>query len=414
MKSEVSTNHASLSTEQPLMQNQRFLLLWFASICSAFAFPMYVLAEQWYVVKALHASYLLGWVMMATALPRVIFMLLGGVFADQWSNSKMMAVTSLCRSILLIGMLGLLFFHSLNFSWLFVFAILFGLLDAFFWPASESIIPHLVSNEQIVRANSILQTTQQLSLIIAPIIGGWIIYKFQFVGIFIACALLLLISSGFAFRIQEDEKEVHEKNNLRMELLEGYRYIKNSPFLLGLLAILIVVNFFISGPISMGIPLIVDQLLHGDSLALSYLRSAFGMGSLLGAILVGILNIRSKRGPLLFSILLLIGFFILLLGEINWLWQGMILLLLIGVGSILINIPLVSMIQEGTETSKMGRVMSLVMTISIGLMPLSYALCSSLLSSGMTIGYLLVGASCLVILFTCFAIWKFREVRQLD
>jgi DHA3 family macrolide efflux protein-like MFS transporter len=374
---------------------------------------MYLLAEQWYVVQSLHAATSLGWVMMMTALPRVLFMIYGGAIADRYPASTIMFVTNLSRALLLLAIIGLLSVGQLRLSILLIFALLFGILDAFFWPASESMIPSIVTKEQITRANAVIQSTNQFSLIIGPIFAGFFLMTFKFYSVFAVCACCLLFASLFTalIKIQRDPVE-QRKKTMGKELIEGFSYIKQSAFFVVLLGVLIVVNFFISGPISLGIPLIVDRLLHGDAFILSYLQSAFGCGALIGAIIIGLLNVRKKRGYLLLIVLLAISVLCILLSMITVVWQGIVLLFIIGIGSTFINIPLVSMIQENVDSDKMGRVMGLVMTFTIGLLPLSYALCSILLMVGLTIQHILFLSGGIVIFYSLFVSWKFSEIRN--
>lgn len=411
MKPEVQPS----SSAAKLMKNHHFLFLWLASLCSGFALPMYLLAEQWYVVKGLQLQAYLGWVMMATTLPRVILMLFGGVVADRFSQSKVMLTTNLARAFLLLVMIALLWNQQLSFWVLFIFAILFGIIDAFFWPASESIIPVLVEKEQIVTANSCVQTTNQLSTMLGPLLAGLILHQFDFITIFACCAGILLLASGFVMRICE-QKEDEETESLPVfeRITEGIQYVKRAPFLLQLFSVLIIVNFFISGPVAIGIPLIANEVLHGNSLDLSYLQSAFGLGAIAGAVLVGVCNFQKKRGKILCLALSAISLLVFLLGTITTTWIGSLLLLLIGIMTTLINIPLISMIQETVAVDKMGRVMSLVMTLSIGLLPFSYASCSSLLLLGLSVQQIFFLSGLVVGLYTLFIIWRFSSIQNLD
>lgn len=412
MKPEISDTQ--LPTKN-LLGNKNFLLLWIASIFSSFAFPMYLLAEQWYVVKVLNLPNDLGWIMMATALPRVLFMVGGGVIADRFSCNKVMFITNISRAILIFGIMILLWWDQLTFTNLLIFAICFGILDAFFWPASESMIPNIVEENQITRANAFLQMTNQLSLIFGPTLAGFVIYQFAFYGVFTACIIALILSSFLVWWIHHPKfRETPISQGSWEEFREGLKYMKKSTFLGTLLSIIVVVNFFVAGPVVVGIPLIADLILKGNSVALSSLQSSFGFGTLVGAVIVGMLNIKKRRGIMLCVYLLLLGFLLLGLGIIQALWQGILLLSIIGIGTAFVNIPLISMIQEQVDTEKMGRVMSFVMVSSLGLLPLSFASCSTLLSLGVSISQLLVSTGVIVTLIaTMILIWG-KAIRTVD
>ena len=60
---------------------------------------------------------------------------------------------------------------------------------AFYWPTSQSLIPSLVSKEQLTRANSLIQTTQQFSVVVGPILAGWILVYGSYEGLFFYSAV---------------------------------------------------------------------------------------------------------------------------------------------------------------------------------------------------------------------------------
>ncbi len=78
---------------------------------------------------------------MVTMIPRVLLMTVGGVWADRFKRSKIMVVSSFMRCLLIFIMITLLHLYLLNLWSLLVFALLFGILDSFFSPANQSLLP---------------------------------------------------------------------------------------------------------------------------------------------------------------------------------------------------------------------------------------------------------------------------------
>ncbi|WP_143594927.1 MFS transporter [Terribacillus saccharophilus] len=85
-----------------LLQNHNYRMLLVSSIFSSFSISMYLLIEQWYVVNELNVPKLVGAVLLATTLPRVIFMFVGGMLADRLRNSRIIFFSLLSRSILML------------------------------------------------------------------------------------------------------------------------------------------------------------------------------------------------------------------------------------------------------------------------------------------------------------------------
>ncbi|PFN00489.1 MFS transporter [Bacillus cereus] len=400
-------------TSMSLFKNRAFLFLWLSSTSSFLALSIYLFAEQWYVIRALGQESALGIVMMVTLIPRVLLMTVGGVWADRFKRSKIMLVSSFTRCLLVFVMITLLHLHLLNLWSLLFFALLFGILDAFFSPANQSLLPLLVPKEMLTRSNSFIQTSNQVAMFAGPMIGGWIITVSSFSVLFLFVACFLLITSALTLCIKEKNPSPSSKQaSTKQELLEGFQYVWNMPFLKSLLFILMTINVLFFGPLLMGIPLLASEVLHGKAVEVSFLQSSYQGGMLGGALLIGLLNIRKNRGLSILILISFLGIFLSLLGQMYVLWQGILLLVMMGFMSSMINVPLVSIIQENSETDKLGRVMSFVNASSNGLVPLSYAFVSICLTFGTSISNILLCCGLLITILSILFITKYKIVRD--
>lgn len=184
------------------------------------------------------------------------------------------------------------------------------------------------------------------------------------------------------------------------------------PFLKSILFILMTINVLFFGPLLMGIPLLASEVLHGKAVEVSFLQSSYQGGMLGGALLIGLLNIRKNRGLSILILISFLGIFLSLLGQMYVLWQGILLLVMMGFMSSMINVPLVSIIQENCESDKLGRVMSFVNASSNGLVPLSYAFVSICLTFGTSISNILLCCGLLISILSILFITKDKIVRN--
>ncbi|SMO94615.1 MFS transporter [Melghirimyces algeriensis] len=402
-------------SQQPLMRNRKFLYLWLASMVSSMTVSMYLLAEEWYVVQALDLRASLGIVMMVTSIPRVLFMALGGVVADRMSRSRIMFVSEFSRGLLIAAMIGLLVIGNLDIVWLTLFALFFGVLDAFFWPASQSLLPSIVSKDQLMRANSVMQTTQQVSFLLGPVISGFVIANLSYEGVFGLCAILLLTGSLFVIKVKDQPEQSDEQGeSIWIEMMGGFHYVKQTSYLMILLFAAAIVNFLFSGPIMLGIPLMVKEMLHQGAVELSFLQSSFAGGALLGSVMIGVINFRRKRGLLVVGALCTFGIWLGLLSQVSQLWQGILLLLVSGICSSMTNLPLISLVQENSDPAKIGRVMSLISMTSMGLLPLSFGFYSLILSLHIPLTIIWLYSGLLLLAVSGFFFLKSKPVRILD
>ncbi|AVK85118.1 multidrug ABC transporter permease [Lysinibacillus sp. B2A1] len=398
-----------------LLKNRSFIFLWLSSTTSFVALSSYLFAEQWYIITVLKMESALGIVLMITMIFRVLFMTVGGVWADRYRRSRIMLVSSLIRCVIVIVMIFFLQMSILEIWSLIGFAILFGIVDAFFSPANTSLLPLLVPNSLITKANSFIQSSNQIAMFSGPMIGGLILSKGSFSLLFSIIAAFLFMTFLFSYCIGEQKKQAPSNNSsTKGELLDGLKYVWNMSFLKNMLIILIIVNFFFFGPLQMGIPLIINNVLHGEALHLSFLQSSYQGGMLAGAVTVGIVNFRKKRGLSILIIINVLGICLSLLGYIHFLWQGIFLLSIMGILSSIINVSLISIIQEKSQEDKIGRVMSLVNAFSNGLVPLSYAFVSIALVMELTISSIMLYCGCLIICISLLYIFKPNVIKSVD
>ncbi len=186
---------SSDSAKASLIRNRTFMFFLASIIFTSLTTPMYMLIESWYVVDYLNMPTMLGIVLMVTAIPRVLLMTVGGVLSDRFSKTKIMFFSDFMRFILLISMAVLFTIGQLTFGVLLAFAAIFGILEAFYWPASSSIIPTLVAPEQLRTANSLNVIIQQLGMFAGPAAAGLVLTFGSFQLSFITLGILLLIGA---------------------------------------------------------------------------------------------------------------------------------------------------------------------------------------------------------------------------
>nr|WP_259547559.1 MFS transporter [Heyndrickxia oleronia] len=415
MSLEAKIEYKDRSMVRSLYSNKSFILLLVVSITSGLSFSIYLLTETWYVINELNQQPWLGIVLMATTLPRVLFMSIGGVYADKWNRTNIMFFSLLTRGLLLISMAIVLYFSLLNIYTLLIFATIFGLLDAFFVPANQSLLPQIISKEQLMRGNSILQTTNQAVLIIGPIIGGLLIETVSYPYIFPIVAFSLITTSIIIKLIKNKNiSKQNQKQSSYKDFVEGIHYVKTSTIILSLMCVSIILNFFIAGPGSMAIPVIANDVLHGTALHLSALEISIAIGMIVGAFLIGIINPKRKRGYIVLGQLLFLGIAMVFLSLVTTLWQGVLIFILIGLGITAGDIPIKSMIQEKTDPQKLGRVMGLMSTASSGLIPLSFGVTSLAISLNISISHILLVCGICVLCFFLIILLLSKKLRSVD
>jgi MFS family permease len=378
-----------MSSACRLLRNRNFLLTWFCSIAEGIALAVLTLSTTWYVVDVLQMKSRLGWVMIAGSVPRLLLMTAGGVFADRMRKAHIMTLTFGIR-VIIVGMGALLFWQgAMSLVIMLISGVLFSIVDAFFWPARDALMPSIVDDADLPRANSIMQATNWICMTVAPVLGGVLLSLLPFQAIYLFIAFLLAAGAMLISQVHERNTTHGTHQALLHEMRDGFQFVFANPALRTLLLIYVVANFLFVGPVNLGPPIIASEHPTIGPAGLSYMLSGFGFGMLSGFATMMMFPPKRKR---LFQILLVItleGILLAVIGRTANLWLLVILQFSMGFCIACNNVPMLSLIQEVTERDKLGRVMSIASMSSMGLSPISYAMVSALLSAGASIGIIM-------------------------
>ncbi|AGE80804.1 TPA: MFS transporter [Bacillus thuringiensis] len=413
---ELQQNKTALEgSGKPLLKNTNFLFLWAATLFSSFALAFFTFSQTWYIAKTLNLEASLGVVFVALSVPRLIFMIVGGAVADKFPKKNIMFYSNIIRAILVATILTWFIVGDVTLYTFALFALFFGLADAFFWSADGSILPELVEKSRLTQANSLTQMTNQASVILGPVLGGILIKFTNYETIFSITILLLIVAAILVQKIQFTMPEQKDTDKgMFTSIKEGILYVKESPFLSTFLICSAFLNLFLIGPMQVGFPLFVKNVLHGDSLQFSYLEASVGGGMAIGAIIVGLKNINRRRGLFCIIMMLLSGVFFLAINFSTVLWQALLAGMFYGITIAMAIVPLMAMIQSTVKEEMMGRVMSLLMLSSMGFIPLSYAFTSLALAMGIPIVTVMKSGAIAVIVFVLFVAIRVPVVRKFD
>ena len=399
-------------TPKNVLQNLNFRLLWIGEGISLLGDQFYMIALPWLVLSLTGNALAVGTVMAMAGIPRALFMLVGGALTDHFTPRKLMINSNLARMIL-TGLLGTLVMTNLIQLWmLYLSALFFGFVDAFFFPAQTSIVPKLVNKNQLQQGNALIQGTAQLSLFVGPILAGgmiaWLDGGAAHSASGIAFALALdslsflasILTLGLMRLEQADVRLEKAEGGVLASIREGLLYVWNEATLKTVFPIVMGLNILINGPFAVGIPVIARTRFPEGAAAFGLILSVFGGGALLGTVLAGVLPKPSNKllGTLSLSVISLMGIGLAVIGFAPTMYIAAAAALGMGIANGYANIMLITWLQQKVAPEMMGRIMSLVMFAAVGLNPVSTALAGALIGLNATV--LLFCAGTLMTLFT--------------
>jgi MFS family permease len=174
-------------------------------------------------------------IILSLALPMTILGPVSGVFADRWERKHIMIVSDLARGLVIFC---LIFADQLWHVYTLMF--LLGLFSAAFSPAKNGKLKEIVPDCHMQQATSISSVIENGTKIIGPALGGFLLTIWDFDVIFMADSLTFFLSALLLVMIpanqsKKDLKNVNEapvKNQFFKEMIEGFSFIKNIPFIL--------------------------------------------------------------------------------------------------------------------------------------------------------------------------------------
>jgi MFS family permease len=400
----------SSDARHPLF-NREFRYLWMGNTISGCGDQFFLVALPWLILQLTGSGAVLGGIMMVQAIPRAALMLIGGAVTDRVSPRKIMILTAAARTLLVATLAAFVWTHHVAVSQLYVLSFFFGVADAFAAPAAQTLLPSLVAPAQLPAANALSQGTQQIAMLAVPAPAGIIIAAFGVASAFSidAVSFLFIIAALLMLRDPPRVESAAPRSNIVHSILEGLRYVKNDVALRTLLLVASVLNFCIAGPLSVGLAFLAKSE-FGSPTAYGLLMSSVAAGSLVGLLLAAARKQR-KRGWLLLVVSVVVGICTASIGLLGQLWSLLPILFLMSASAGFLNVHLLAWFQQRVDRAMLGRVMSVLMFASLGLMPLSLA------AAGVAIQWSLrgmfAGAGVLVLAVACIAALQ-RPVREID
>ena len=352
----------------------------------------------------------LGFVLAARSLPQVLFLLVGGIWADRLRRNRVMVASNIASGASQGGIAILLLSGHAQIWQLIVLAAVNGLSAAFFFPAAVGIVPQTVPQRMLQSANSYLSLGSNASFIGGAALGGLIVAATSpGVGVavdagsfFLAAVFLALIRLPATLRM--------EASNFLAELAVGWREFTSRAWLWA-----IVLQFGFVNAIQLG-----TQGVLGPAIAKEHLGGAAAWGLILtaesiGLILGGLILLRLRPRRMLLAAtlgyLLTVPFLLGLAGPVP-LVALVVFAALAGIGNETFGILWETTFQQEIPEEKYSRVSSYDALGSFVLIPLGVAIAGPMADLIGTRATLMAAAA--ISVTATLAVLLVRDVRTIE
>jgi MFS family permease len=274
------------------LEEPEFRRLFFARAFSQLGDGLLPVAHSFAVLQVDPSPSSIGFVLAARGVPNVLFLLVGGVWADRLDRRRLMLATDLLRAGTQALVAFLLLTGRAELWHLIVLAFAYGVGAAFFWPASTGLLPQLVSPGRLQEANALLTLTESGFSIVGPVLAGIIIAAANPGWAIAVDSTTFLVSASFLARLRLPAVAAHVRLSFLTELRDGWREFRSRTWLWvdGLYSAL--GNALTLSPLFALGPVVADRDLDGASSWATIVAFA-GVGALVGAAVA--IRLRPER-----------------------------------------------------------------------------------------------------------------------
>jgi DHA3 family tetracycline resistance protein-like MFS transporter len=375
---------------------------------------LFLVALAWQVYTLSDAPTALATVGIAMTIPTITCLLIGGAVSDRFDRRAVMLTADVVRAAALAALAALAVTGALVLPELLVIAVVYGAATAFFNPASDALVPQLVPADALAQANSLDQLIRPVMLRLAgPALGGLAVsaigagwtFGLDAGSFAVSVAALLAMSPAPIPAGAEARSGVHE-------IKAGLRYVRSHAWLWATLVSAAIAYLLFMGPTEVLLPFIVKHRFADGARDLGLIFAAGGLGSLICALTIGQLGLPRRSLTFMYAVWTAATLAVTGYGLSKGLWGLMLASVLFNTLETAGTIAWATAKQRHVPAQLLGRVSSLDWLISIGLLPLSYALTGPI-SAALGARTTLIWAGVLGAVVT-FAPLLSRRVRSLD
>jgi DHA3 family tetracycline resistance protein-like MFS transporter len=337
---------------------------------------LFIVALAWQVYALSNAPTALAIVGIAMTVPTIGCLLLGGAVSDRFDRRKVMLAADAVRAVA-VGLLAVLSATGSLALWhVLTLGAVYGAATAFFDPAFDAIVPELLPADALAQANSLDQLVRPITLrLVGPALGGVLVGALGAGSAFAVDAASFAISGAALVAMASRPRHiVVAQGSVRREIATGLGYVRHHAWLWATFASAAVAYLLFMGPTEVLLPFIVKNELRAGATGLGLVFAAGGVGSLLCAITIGQRGLPPRDITFMYCVWTLATFAVAGYGVAHALWGLMLASLAFNALETAGTIAWATAKQRHVPQVLLGRVSSLDWLISIGLLPLSFAL----------------------------------------
>lgn len=339
---------------------KQFALYYYGSVLSEIGSQMQVVAINWQIYQITKSAGSLGLVGLAGFAAVILLSLPAGLLVDKHDRKQILIYSQLFPCLVSLIMTVLTYTELINPIWLYFLVFLTFAARTFQGPSRQSIIPQLVPKEYYVNAFSLQTMSRQISLVIGPAIGGFMIAWWGVGSIYLVNAVSFIFFIATLLPLQIRTHAQGEEVELAFSSIwEGVKFVFNNKIMFYTMALDFIANFFSSATTLL--PVFASEIFKIGPEGLGLLYAAPAIGSTIAGLVMGSLGSIKNQGKIILGAVFLYGLGTTLFGFTTSFIFGVIFLSLLGVGDMVSTILRSTLRQLITPDHLRGRMIGVNM-----------------------------------------------------
>jgi DHA3 family tetracycline resistance protein-like MFS transporter len=358
------------------LRHREFRLLWIGQSISMVGDGIYFVALPWQVYEISNAPTALAFVGVAWTFPMVLTLLVAGVASDRLDRRSVLIAGDALRLAALAAIAALSLADVIELWHLLALSALYGLGEALFQPSFMAIVPQIVPQEDLLRANALKELVEPIGIRFAgPALGGLTIEAFDVGAAFALDAATFGASIvALMFLSRKPPAVSMERRSVREDLGDAWRYVRAHAWLWVTLVSVALALLASHGPLEVLLPYMIKNDLERGADTFGFVLGAGGLGAIAAALVVGRIGMPRRSVTLMYGAwavaTLLTGAFALASSPTQMYAIAFVTFAGNAIGMIVWN----TLVHTLVPGPLLGRVSSLDWFVSIGLIPVSFAL----------------------------------------
>lgn len=383
----------------------KFFSIWTGQAFSLLGSQVVQFTLIWYLTKETGSAAVLATSTFVSLLPNVFFAPFIGALVDRWDRKRIMIFSDLMIALITFVLIILFKTDQIKIGYIYIALFLRELGGVFHWPSMRSSTSLLVPKDQMARVEGMNQSIRGLINVVGPPLAALLldaspihnILLIDIVTAIIAVAPLLFVS--IPKPVTDAGQKITSARELWNDVKVGFNYLWNwkGMFLLTITATLL--NFLINPGFTLS-PLLVTQHFSGGAIQLSLVESVFGIGVILGGIILSTWGGFKKRILTSLSgiIGMGVGMLLIAIAPADQFKVALAGMFITGMMNPIANGALTAIMQSNVKPEMQGRVFTTLNSMASAMSPISMVIAAPVAGIVGIQGWFYIGGlGCIVI-----------------